>query len=360
MTNTNITQTSPVHDILVFIGRFQPFHLGHMEVILTALSRASNVVILVGSSDQPRTSKNPWTFAERQDMIMESLAAVNPRYCSRVSVRPLKDQKYNDQRWTASVQEHIDDAQMVIRLNGYEPNTSSMKIGIIGHSKDESSYYLKMFPQWGLIEHALNEDVNATDLRRLIFEDKSLKFLKGVLTPHVYDMIGAFKKTEHFALLQREYDMLVAYKTAWKAAPYPVTFVTVDAVVVQSGHVLLVQRDAAPGEGLLAMPGGFLEQNEWIEDGVIRELREETGLKVPAPVLKGSTKYRGVYDRPDRSMRGRTITHAYLIELPAGPLPPVKGGDDARDARWVPINEINEQSMFEDHYHIIIDLLGKI
>lgn len=348
-------------DLLTFIGRFQPVHIGHIEVITTALSQAQFVTILIGSSNQPRTSKNPWTYLEREDMIMESLAEIDPAYCSRVIIKPLHDQKYNDQRWASDVQNLVKEAadDVVIRTVGaIDPR--KIKIGLIGHSKDESSYYLKMFPQWSMVEHAMNEDVSATDLRRLMFEGKSTRFLAGVLPPHVYQVIEAFKKTKEYEVLQREYDMLKAYKKAWEAAPYAPTFVTTDAVVVQSGHVLLIERDAAPGEGLWAMPGGFLNQGEWIEDGVIRELREETKLKVPEPVLKGSIKHRGVFDRPDRSLRGRTITHAYLIELPAGPLPPVKGSDDARKARWWPINEITEDVMFEDHYHIIQDLLGKL
>lgn len=348
-------------DLLVFIGRFQPVHIGHIEVIRTALSKAKYVAVLIGSSNQPRTSKNPWTYLEREDMIMEALAEIDPALCSRLIVKSLRDQKYNDQKWASDVQhlvaEAVEDAGL--RSTG-AVNPNKVKVGLIGHSKDESSYYLKMFPQWTMIEHAMNEDVSATDLRRLMFEGKSSRFLAGVLPPHVYGVIEAFKKSKEYEVLQREYDMLKMYKKAWEAAPYAPTFVTTDAVVVQAGHVLLIERDAAPGEGLWAMPGGFLNQNEWIEDGVIRELREETKLKVPVPVLQGSIKYRGVFDRPDRSLRGRTITHAYLIELPPGPLPPVKGSDDARKARWWPINEIREELMFEDHYHIVQDLLGKL
>jgi bifunctional NMN adenylyltransferase/nudix hydrolase len=81
--------------------------------------------------------------------------------------------------------------------------------------------------------------------------------------------------------------MIEKYKESWKAAPFPPTFVTVDAVVVQSGHVLLVKRKAMPGAGLWALPGGFLNQEETLLDGAIRELKEETKIKVPVPVLKG-------------------------------------------------------------------------
>lgn len=346
-------------DLLVFIGRFQPVHIGHLEVIQTALKSAQHVLVLVGSSNQPRTSKNPWMFSEREDMIMESLAAINPALCSRVMVKPLRDQKYNDQRWATSVQEHVEDTQRAI-CAPIPKSPQHMKVGIIGHSKDESSYYLKMFPQWQLVEHPMNEDVSATDLRRLVFEDKSMKFLAGVVPQHVLEVLTHFKTTAEFTALQREYDMIKKYKKSWEVAPYPVTFVTTDAVVVQSGHVLLIERGAAPGEGLWALPGGFLNQGEFIEDGMLRELREETKVKVPLPVLRGSIKANKVFDRPDRDPRGRMITHAFLIELPPGELPLVKGSDDARKAKWIPISDIDETQMYADHFHIINYFLGRV
>jgi len=345
------------YDLLVFIGRFQPVHIGHTQVIETACKMADNVLVLIGSSNQPRTIKNPWTYQERSDMISDSTLDIQQRHNSQIHTRPIYDQSYNDQKWVTSVQATVDD---FVNENLAYPKEKQHRIGLIGHSKDSSSYYLKMFPQWETVEHQMNEDVSATDLRKLLFEDKSTRFLQGVLPTTVYDAVVSFKTTPEYALLKREYEVIKAYKTAWELAPYAPTFVTVDAIVVQSGHVLLIERDAAPGEGLHAAPGGFLNQDEWIEDGMIRELREETRLKVPAPVLRGSIKHRGVYDRPDRSLRGRTITHAFLIELPPGPLPEVKGADDARKAFWLPISELDESKMFEDHFGIIQDLLGKL
>lgn len=134
-----------------------------------------------------------------------------------------------------------------------------------------------------------------------------------------------------------------------------------DAVVIQSGHILLIERRASPGKGLWALPGGFVDPGERLQDACLRELREETRLKVPAPVLRGSIKRTRVYDDPYRSARGRTITHGFYIELePNAELPKVKGGDDAKTARWVPLGELDPQCMFEDHYFVIQDMLGAV
>ena len=70
---------------------------------------------------------------------------------------------------------------------------------------------------------------------------------------------------------------------------------------------------------------------ERLLDACIRELREETKIKVPGPILKGSIKRQSVYDDPYRSARGRTLTHGFYIELePSAELPKVKGSDDAK------------------------------
>lgn len=339
------------YDYIVYIGRFQPPHLAHIEIIKQALKQAETVIVLVGSANQPRTVKNPFTWQEREEMISSSL----PEHLrSRVRVQPVHDKMYNDQAWARQVQDVVD------AYSGGE------NIGIIGYSKDESSYYLSMFPQWDLIDVGNIEDIHATDIRNAMFgESKVDEFdLKvGRNLPHgIHDWLKAFTMRPEYEQLIREHLFINTYKKAWESAPYPPTFVTVDAVVVQSGHILLVRRRAEPGKGLWALPGGFLNQSERITDAALRELREETKLKVPAPVLRGSIKDVKVYDHPGRSLRGRTITHAHLIELPAGELPKVKGSDDADKARWVPLNafERMEDQMFEDHFHIINDMLGRL
>lgn len=105
-----------------------------------------------------------------------------------------------------------------------------------------------------------------------------------------------------------------------------------------------------------------MNQDERLDAACIRELREETGLKLPEPVLRGSIKDRQVFDHPTRSLRGRTITHACLFNFPTGELPRVKGSDDADKARWVPLNEFAQMRnvMFEDHFDIAYHFLGKL
>jgi len=334
--------------VKVFIGRFQPFHSEHKRLVDYALSSADKVILLIGSSFQPRTIKNPWTYAERRNMILANYPNehLNP---TKLFVFPLTDSIYNNQKWAARVQRIVVD-------NTREGDT----VEIIGHAKDDSSFYLDLFPQWFRVDHQMSNNVNASDIREMYFSEVSEMLYSGALPNSTSASLARFKKTDEYQVLMREANVIRDYKKSWEAAPYPPIFVTTDAVVVQSGHVLLVKRKAAPGEGQWALPGGFLNQNERIEDGMIRELREETRLKVPGPVLKGSIVYRHVFDHPKRSLRGRTITHAFLIQLPAGELPKVQGAEDAVKAAWIPIGSINSQKMFEDHLDIITYLLGSV
>ena len=118
-----------------------------------------------------------------------------------------------------------------------------------------------------------------------------------------------------------------------------------------------------PGKGLLALPGGFVQPDLTLEQNAIKELKEETQIKVPVPVLKGSIKDSKEFDYPERSQRGRTITFAYYFELESklkNGLPRVKGGDDAKKAFWLPLSALGEKEdeFFEDHIHIVRFFLG--
>lgn len=337
------------YDTLVYIGRFQPIHSAHIEIIRQATELARQVIIIIGSARQPRTYKNPFSSAEREIMIRSATADTGDRNCS-IRIEHNTDTIYNDQAWAARVQELVN------------KHTAGLKsIGIIGHDKDESTFYLKMFPQWDRVEVDLIEPLNATDIRDIYFrKDVNTKFLSGVVPASTLVFLENFRNTHDFEQIIREREFVANYKRQYEGLPYPPIFVTSDAVVVCSGHVLMIKRRAEPGKNLMALPGGYVnaKTDKSVEDAAIRELREETMIKVPVPVLRGSIVYGKVYDAIDRSQRGRVITHAFLIQLPDGQLPKVKGSDDAIKAKWIPFAEIKSEETFEDHYEIIRDLVG--
>lgn len=123
--------------------------------------------------------------------------------------------------------------------------------------------------------------------------------------------------------------------------------VTADSVVFKEEEddfqVLLIKRKNDPYKDFWALPGGFLEEDESLETGALRELKEETGLELKA------MEQIGAFGDPGRDPRGRTISIAFLgrIKNPGQ----VKGGDDASEAKWFKLNEIPKLAF--DHSKIL-------
>lgn len=336
------------YEYAVFIGRFQPFHNGHLEIVEAALKKAQRVIVVVGSARSGRNIKNPWTYAERISMIANSLSDE-----TRVTFVGIRDYFYNDQLWLSELHQKV-----------REITEDSDSVALVGQYSDESSYYLNMFPQWDFIPMNTNHKVHATEIRTKYFEgtydySNVPLYVQSVMKNCMSDV-----PLPDFQNLKEEYDYTAKYRQSWSAAPFVPVFVTTDAVVVQSGHVLLVRRKFNPGKGTWALPGGFIKPNERIVDGAIRELYEETKLLVPKDITRaaiiGDPK---VFDYPSRSLRGRTITHAICVHFKDGyKLPECKGADDAEKAQWIPIGDLGrmEEDFYEDHLSIIEYWLHRI
>ncbi len=333
------------YEFSIFIGRFQPFHLAHYELVREALRLARTTIVVIGSYKRAPSPKHPFSGEEREAMMR---AALTPEENARVKVIFMHDYLYNDNMWLA------DCAQKVSELTD-----DSESIVLVGHDHDDTSYYLEQFPQWQkhLVPN-LDHFPHATEIRYLYFTH-DVQYRKH-LHPKTMEYLETFKRTDKFKGLKAYFDAVRASKAEWSGAPYPPIFHTVDAVVIKSGHVLCVRRGKAYGGGQIALPGGFLNEREYIKVGALRELKEETAIALDKKVLSTAIKAEHTFDHPDRSERGRTITTAYFIDLGNGPLPKVKGSDDADKAWWMPLSEFfaREEEFFEDHYHIINYFVG--
>jgi len=344
-------------DLITYIGRFQPFHSGHQYALRTALSKASHVLLLIGSSGEPSSLRNPWSFRERTDMIRSCVSADDWK---RITIQPLTDMTYNDAAWAAQVQQLVDECCNVVqKVTVAVPPT----VGMLCPKKDLStSAYLEMFPQYTPVQCEISPcHTNASDIRRQLFGVFSQLPPDGVVHYKIRDFLFDYMVNNvGYTHLQDETSFDVAHAKMWESSPYPPTFNTVDAVVIQSGHILLIRRKFSPGKGMYALPGGYLNQDETLLNGMIRELREETGIKVPEKVLRGSIVQTKTFDDPNRSSRGRIITQAYHIQLNGASLPIVRGEDDADKAEWFTLNEFLGMRcvMFEDHYAMIKSMLG--
>ena len=339
---------------IVFIGRFQPVHNAHVKMLEKAGHLANKVITIFGSSKLPRSFKNPWIDRERGAMLEEVIKPLAEKTGAEYVYEFNPNTIYNNDAWAIRIQ----------RLVAKHTNEGD-KVAMIGHKKDKTSFYLDMFPQWQLIEEKQIEPLSATQIRDVYFdpENCNLNWFTGVLPPSTIAYLRWFKDSPEYNKVAQERTFIMNYKKKYEHLPYEPVFLTTDAVVVQAGHILMVTRKEQPGAGLLALPGGFVSASKdaSVEDAMIRELMEETSIKVPEKVLRGNIQEMKVFDAIDRSTRGRTITHAFHIRLTDGEwkLPKVKGGDDAADAQWIPIGLVKSEECFEDHYDIIQYFLGE-
>jgi bifunctional NMN adenylyltransferase/nudix hydrolase len=354
--NTTLHPTSAARaGLSVLVGRFQPFHNAHLALLRRALEVAPQCVVVIGSAHQARTPKNPFTWTERAEMIRLALPAADRE---RVRFLPVRDY-YDATRWLRVVRAAI--AEM---MPGAGSGTGT--VALVGHFKDATSDYLRGFPGWALHSTERLGGAGGTELRDALFGadpahlDATLGAMVDQAPPTTLAFIRAWAAFPFVEPLRTEWQMLRRYRDEWAGAPYPPVFVTVDAVVRCAGHVLLIKRGRAPGVGLYAVPGGFIEQRETAYQSALRELAEETHLALLPDSMKQALQSNAVFDHPDRSLRGRTITHAFHFDLGERELPEVQADDDAQAVAWVPIVDLValEDRFHDDHFHMLDHFLG--
>jgi bifunctional NMN adenylyltransferase/nudix hydrolase len=363
---------SKKYKVAVVMGRFEPAHNAHFALYEKGLEVADDIIILLGSHNSPRTIKNPWTSREREEMIRSGFS---DQQNENIFFARVEDNIYSDPDWIVNAYHSID---MTIAHMFEQPFIPSDDfVTIIAHDKDVTSYYLNYFKErWKITEVPCitasdsGPALSSTKVRELYF-DGYMDLIGAICPAGVTKYLAEFRETDMFKSLKQEYDDAIKYDAQYENVPYGQTnFLTSDAMVVQSGRVLLVQRGKSPGKGLWALPGGHVNVNETFYQAAVRELKEETSIKVPDKVLHGSFVYERVFDHPDRSLRGRlrkkigrTVTRLHVFKLDdAADRPNVKAADDAAKAWWFTFAELKamRDCMFEDHYDMIMDGLKRI
>lgn len=323
-------------DLAICLGRFQPPRRAHLDAIRLGLARADRVAVVLGSCQRPRSPRHPWTPGECQAMTS---ACLSPDELRRITFLPLPDRLYDDDLWIASLRRAIQAAA-----------PGALSLALVAPLPDPR------FPDWAFLEGPPLEGPEAAEIQRDLFEGGDPSGLD--LPAPVQDWLEIWMETSAAAGVREEHRYLQGYRKAWEAAPYQVNFVTADALVLKADHVLLVERKHHPGRGLWALPGGFVDPGERVLEAALRELAEETALEVPREALLAALAEREVFDHPFRSQRGRIITHLACFRLGPGPLPAVHPQDDAAQAFWLPLAEVEAhgERFFNDHQDIILHL----
>lgn len=126
-----------------------------------------------------------------------------------------------------------------------------------------------------------------------------------------------------------------------------IRIIAVDSVIIKDKKVLLIQRKFSPYQGFWALPGGLVKKNETLRQAVIRETKEETGLKAkPLKII-------GIYDSPTRDPRG-IVSIAFLCKPLSSKIKP---GAEVLSARFFSFKDVRKMKLAMDHNIILKDAL---
>ena len=138
-------------NICAFIGRMEPPHIAHIKVIEEGLRNCDFMLILLGSANEARSTRNPFTTAERIEMLSKAF-------------------NYNINEWLKSAHKIVDGVWEELKTNNDNlPNKPT--VALIGHAKDKTSYYLDLFPTWTSINVPQTRILSATSIRKNLFSN---------------------------------------------------------------------------------------------------------------------------------------------------------------------------------------------
>lgn len=293
----------------LYIGRFQPFHNGHLDAIFQLKEKGfKRIIIGIGSSNEERTLKNPFSFKERFDMI--DLCLKNKMIEVDYDIVGIPDFGDN-KKWVDYILRELPDFEVVASGNSY----------VYSCFKDI---------QKEIFDLELRFDVKGTNVRDDILFGK--QFCDVEIPNEVADYIC--KNKLDFVL--RKLDLKKMPKTPLLA---------VDVVVRYGDGIVLVKRKNKPFG--YALPGGFCDVGESVEVSALRELKEETCLDVE------NLELLGVYSRADRDPR----FHVTSVVYSGDGFGDLIAGDDAREVRIVRDEDLIDYDLVFDHEEIIKDYL---
>lgn len=183
----------------VYIGRFQPFHRGHLATLTAALEKFDHVILVFGSATSAPTLKNPWTASERFKMVSLSLPSLPQNKLLTIFQG---DNKASDIEWANTLKATVSDAVAMLKATIED----EYKVYLTGCKKDDSSFYLDMFPDWPFISGTLT-DHGGTEVREALFRGDPIETWEQHVTAPVASFLQSFKKTEVYKSLKEQFDV---------------------------------------------------------------------------------------------------------------------------------------------------------
>ena len=349
------------YDNAFIIMRAQIFTKGHIHLIKEAGKVSNSVVIILGSANEPRTFKNPFTINERKKVIRNYFNKNKPNF--EITFDELEDEPINPNKFNKNLK---------LLIGGYADKGLDKQVLISSNKEDDHlkrESWLDNIIDVHTIEAlkvANDKSISASYIREIFFDHHVdiLSRFPEVIPKVTLDFLINFSSNNTFdydRLCNEYYEIRDNQKKYGKGK-----FYTSDALIYRKTlndeiEILTVVRGGAVGNGLYAMAGGFVDGNETYYDAIIRELDEELSIgkyiqnNIPVKKVKGY----GFEDFFERDLRGdvRTMVHVFKFNENDIANVRIKAGDDAKEFAWKNINDLNNENMYSDHYHIIRDLL---
>lgn len=289
----------------LFIGRFQPFHNGHLDAIFQILEHGyKKIIIGIGSAQEELTKKNPFSYYERETMITNTLTNQNIDF----EIHGIPD--FGDtQKWSNYINSNLPYCDKV-----YSGNV----------------HVEVCFPNKEFGRFKLNKIIKSTEIREKIAKNEKLENL-------VPNEVIQYLQTNN---LEKRLKTLLRPKLK---TPY----LAVDGIVEyeQEGKkgIVLIERKNPPYGW--ALPGGFVDYNESVETALIREMEEEINLDI------NNLNLLNIYSDPRRDPRQHVASAVYTAKGKGT----LKAKDDAKNVKLVTLDELKNYELAFDHSKIIND-----
>ena len=333
-----------------YIGGFRPFHNGHISMISQALNDFDKVRIIVGSYQNAISIRCPFTGKQRVEIIQQWIVNNNMADCVIVSTN---DDFLTDVEWLDSLEQFVENDETFI---------VSEREGTDYIDALKSRFNVKTYP--------VINTISAVQIRNALFDDEypHMKFIKNNVPIESYEFLVWYQKTPEYYTMYNEFQAVSEIKKEAAKMKYPPIYVCADAFVLVKSrdglHIMLIRRNGEIGHNQLALPGGYVNQNEFVNQAAARELFEETGIDSNDPDLN-SIDLTMLADYPTRSTRGRVISfvYSYVLNKENFKIDELlfHAGDDACEVVMMHIHDLdkNRSSFFEDHYLIIKNMLDR-
>lgn len=327
----------------VFIGRFQPFHKGHLHSVCFALEHAAKLIIVIGGHRLAPSVRGPWSSEQRIDMI---LSCLTPAQKKRIRFVTVRDRLYSEDMWVSNV------------IGEVSKIAEDSAIALVGHEKDASSYYLRSFPNWVFLETGNYKGINSTDFRNSFFLTSVNHIDYSNISFKVANALKKYRKTPDFKELQKK------YKYVESAIRFPKKTFTPDIVcnslLLTSRYILLVKNQDTLSKNLYSLPECELDQHDNAENCSLKNLAQTTKFDILSVNLKKYIKKSHTFQYAERFPVKTQQAVVFFYKLDLDVLPKVSSNKKMSSVEWVLLDDLFliEDKFYADHFQIIQYFLG--